>query len=125
MLKIILNEDFINILFIILAVVLPAIAILFYLFVGRKKSLSPLVKFWLIIIGIAGPANLALWHLYNFIENTFGLDSVKALLINLLIFILLAVCASLVLARLYARLYSAYIPPEHPDESFYKKDQPL
>lgn len=123
MLKIILDEKFINILFIIFAVVSPACALLFYLFRGGKKKLSPPARFRLIIIGIAGPANLALWHLYNLIENTFGLDSVIALVINLLIFILLAFLASLVLARLYVRLYSTYIPPEHPDVSFYKKDQ--
>lgn len=123
MLKFLLDEKLINLLFVIFAVVLPACALLFYLLRGGKKKLSPPAKFWLIIIGIAGPVNLCLWHLYNLIVNTFGLDSLIALVINLLIFILLAFVASLVLARLYVRLYSTYIPPEHPDVSFYKKDQ--
>jgi len=39
-----------------------------------------------LMIGLLGPANWLLWHLYNRIEDHYGLDSVKAMLINLALF---------------------------------------
>lgn len=122
MLDTVINEKFIRWAFIILAMVTPVGSAGFF-FLCRRKSLSPPIKLWLIIIAGAGPLNLALWHLYNFIETTFGLDSVKALLINLLIFVVLAIIAGVILSRIYTRLILSYTPPEHPDESYYKTDQ--
>src|SRR5436189_2473274 len=39
-----------------------------------------------LMIGLLGPANWLLWHIYNRIEDHYGLDSVKAMLINLALF---------------------------------------
>ena len=39
-----------------------------------------------LLIGLLGPANWLLWHIYNGIEDHYGLDSVKAMLINLALF---------------------------------------
>ena len=122
MLDIVLNEKIIKWVFIILAVVTPVGSTGFFL-LRKRKSLSPITTLWLIIIGVAGPLNLVLWHLYNLVENTFGLDSVKALLINLLVFIVLALIAGFVLSRVYTRLSLSYTPPEHPDESYYNTNQ--
>ena len=39
-----------------------------------------------ILVGLLGPANWLLWRVYNGIENYYGLDSVKAMLLNLALF---------------------------------------
>jgi hypothetical protein len=39
-----------------------------------------------LMIGLLGPANWLLWRIYNRIEDHYGLDSVKAMLINLALF---------------------------------------
>jgi hypothetical protein len=44
-----------------------------------------------VLIGLLGPANWLLWRIYNGIEDRFGLDSVKALLLNLAFFAALGV----------------------------------
>ena len=41
--------------------------------------------------GLLGPAVWALWRIYNAIEDHYGLDSVKALLINLALFVAVGV----------------------------------
>jgi hypothetical protein len=41
--------------------------------------------------GLLGPAVWALWRMYNAIEDHYGLDSVKALLINLALFVAIGV----------------------------------
>jgi hypothetical protein len=121
MLDLILNERFINGLFIGLAIGLPVIAVVVYLAI-KKKGVSPQAALWLIVIGIAGPANLVLWQMFNFIENRLGLDSVAALLINIVLFLLVAVAAGMILARIYVRLQLAHTTVEHPDEDAHKTD---
>src|SRR3989442_1085768 len=47
---------------------------------GRSGALQGL------IVGLSGPLVWLLWRAYNAIENHYGLDSVKALLLNLALF---------------------------------------
>src|SRR5437870_13436391 len=42
-----------------------------------------------ILIGLLGPVNWLLWRAYNSIEDRYGLDSVKAMLLNLGLFVAL------------------------------------
>ena len=123
MLDIILNEQFILWAFIIFAIVTPIVCYLIYTNLKRKGHSSPKIIIWLLVVGAFGPANLILWHVYNAIENALGLDSVLALLINLALFVLLALIAGYLLSRLYTKLALKYIPPEHPDESTYNPDK--
>jgi hypothetical protein len=44
-----------------------------------------------ILVGLLGPANWLLWRIYNGIEDHYGLDSVKAMLLNLALFAALGV----------------------------------
>ncbi len=122
MLNLILNERFILYLFIILALLTPA-GVGVYFLLMRGKNLSPVMRLWLIAVAIAGPLNLILWIVYNAIENVFGLDSVVALLINLALFLAVAVIAGIILSRLYIRFYLAASRTEHPNDSHYKPDQ--
>jgi hypothetical protein len=46
-----------------------------------------------ILIGLLGPANWLLWRIYNRIEDHYGLDSVKAMLLNLALFAALGLAA--------------------------------
>jgi lipopolysaccharide export LptBFGC system permease protein LptF len=49
-----------------------------------------------LLIGALGPANWLLWHVYNRIEDHYGLDSVKAMLINLALFAALGIAVGLI-----------------------------
>src|SRR5689334_6145538 len=44
-----------------------------------------------LMIGLLGPANWLLWRIYNRIEDHYGLDSVKAMLLNLALFAALGI----------------------------------
>lgn len=43
-----------------------------------------------VLAALAGPALLVLWHLYNRVIDHFGLDSVKGLIVNVVIFFVAA-----------------------------------
>lgn len=51
--------------------------------------------------GLVGPAALALWWVYNRIEDRYGLDSVRAVLTNLAIFVVAGVLGGSLLAWLW------------------------
>jgi hypothetical protein len=55
-----------------------------------------------VLIGLLGPLNWLLWRVYNGIEEHYGLDSVKAMLLNLALFAALGVVVGLGL-RFYSR----------------------
>lgn len=46
-------------------------------------------------VGLLGPANWLLWRVYNGIEDHYGLDSVKAMLLNLALFAVLGIAVGL------------------------------
>jgi hypothetical protein len=48
-----------------------------------------------ILVGLLGPANWLLWRIYNGIEDHYGLDSVKAMLLNLALFAALGVATGI------------------------------
>jgi hypothetical protein len=52
-----------------------------------------------LLIGLLGPANWLLWRIYNGIEDHYGLDSVKAMLLNLALFATIGVIAGLGIRR--------------------------
>jgi hypothetical protein len=51
------------------------------------------------LLAAAGVLLFPMWHLYNGIENHFGLDSVAALLINLTLFALLGTGGGIIIGR--------------------------
>src|SRR6266498_1900687 len=52
-----------------------------------------------ILLGLLGPANWLLWRIYNGIEDHYGLDSVRAMLLNLALFAALGLVAGLSIRR--------------------------
>lgn len=54
-------------------------------------------------LAAGGPYLFLLWKIYNAIEDTFGLDSVKALFLNIILFIFAGVLAGLGWVRLLRR----------------------
>ena len=65
-----------------------------------------------ILIGLLGPANWLLWRIYNRIEDHYGLDSVKAMLLNLALFAALGIATGLGI-RLFWRSKGPSSRPEN------------
>src|SRR5437870_943734 len=85
-----------------LAIVAPLVGALIGTLVGYRTGRTERVKSGAvsgILIGLLGPVNYLLWKIYNGITDRLGLDSVKNLLINLALFIILGVAAGLISAR--------------------------
>ncbi len=53
-------------------------------------------------LGIAGPLNWVLWRIYNIITDHNGLDSVRNLIVNLVLF----AAVGAVIGWIFARIYS-------------------
>jgi chromate transport protein ChrA len=96
-LDLILNESNINRLIATAAIILPLGCIAFYIILRRRLAGQPTAKVWIAGIGIFGPLVWVLWHVYNAIENAYGLDSVRGLVINLLLFIVVGIVFGLIL----------------------------
>ncbi len=92
------QEQTVERLFLALMAAAPAVAAvgaLLHRFAAGKLSRRA-ATLW-VVLAAAGPANYGLWRLFNAIEDYWGLDRVKPLLINFAIFVALGVVAGLVL----------------------------
>jgi hypothetical protein len=56
-----------------------------------------------LLVGLSGPAAWLLWRMYNEIEDRFGLDSVKGLLVNLALFAAIGTVAGIAVGGVLAR----------------------
>lgn len=65
-----------------------------------------------VTVALLGPLALALWRLYNYFEDRYGLDSVLALLINMAIFVALGVGLGAGIARIWRRTETAPVEPD-------------
>jgi hypothetical protein len=54
-------------------------------------------------VGLLGPGVWVLWRVYNAIEDHYGLDSVKALLINLTLFLCVGAVVGVIVGTVAAR----------------------
>ena len=117
MLDFILNESNVNLVLAIAAAVLPLVCFVLYVMLRGALVARPMVKIWLAAIGIFGPLVWVLWQVYNTIENAYGLDSVRALVLNLVLFIVVGIGVGLIL-RLWRRKIMMRIPapPKSGDE---------
>lgn len=102
--KLLYDEHFISMLFTVLIAAAPVAAAIGFL-IHRRAATGGCGRggrvLWA-VLALAGPANYGLWHLYNAIENHWGLDKVKPLLINVAIFIALGIVIGLILRFLLA-----------------------
>ncbi len=77
------------------ALALPAAGLVVGALVGavRRRPLAGLATG--LLCGLAGPAALVMWRIYNAVMGRYGLDSVRALLINLALFVVVGVIVGL------------------------------
>jgi len=87
----------------IIAVALPVVGILAGTLVGalRRRLAAGLAIG--VLCGAAGPAIWALWHMYNGIIGSYGLDSVRGLLVNLALFIAIGLLLGLAIGLVWRR----------------------
>ena len=89
-----------NRLFILLAVLMPIVGAIYYFLQSKRSSDRTATIRVGIIVGLLGPMNYLLWNVYNSITDKLGLDSVKNLVVNVVIFVLLGVVGGLIIGRL-------------------------
>ena len=92
-----------NSLFLILAIAVPIVGIVFGAAIGARRGDSARGAVRGFLVGLLGPANLLLWNVYNLITDRLGLDTVKNLVVNLTLFVVLGVAAGLITGRYYRR----------------------
>lgn len=87
MLRFLLDERHVLALLAALAVLTPLIAWVGAALMKQSKWLYHHRR-WYLTVTLSGPLLFLLWFVFNGIENAFGLDSVIALLLNVLLFCL-------------------------------------
>ncbi len=87
----ILERRNIEVLFNVLAVSLPILGLVIGLVVGRIKGRIKPYLITFTLAGLFGPFNWVMWRIYNAITDHYGLDTVKNLLINLALFIVVGI----------------------------------
>ena len=87
-------------LFAILAIALPPCGILAGWLVGRIRGTSRRSTTIGLLVGLLGPANWLLWRVYNAITDRIGLDTVRNLLTNLALFIIVGAAIGLIVGRM-------------------------
>lgn len=91
----IVTVDQMDRLFLVLAIALPLVAAMVGGFAARRSSPGRgAIKG--LLVGLLGPANLALWKVYNALTDRMGLDTVKNLLVQLGLFVALGVVVGLI-----------------------------
>jgi hypothetical protein len=83
----------------LLAATMPVAGVMVGLVVGvirRRVAGGAIVG---LLIGLAGPTALGLWHVYNAIMARYGLDSVRGLLISLALFAVIGLVIGLIVGR--------------------------
>jgi Na+/proline symporter len=83
----IVDADQVGRLFVLLAFVLPPIGLLCGWWYGGRRRQSRQGALAGLLVGLLGPLNWLLWHVYNAITDTVGLDTVRNLVINLVVFL--------------------------------------
>lgn len=87
--------------FLLLAIAAPIIGMLFGALAGQRRGQMKRGLVSGLAIGLLGPVNLLLWKVYNALTDQMGLDTVKNLLVQLGLFIMLGVIAGLVLGAVF------------------------
>jgi drug/metabolite transporter (DMT)-like permease len=90
-------------LFVTLAVVLPLVGLIFGALLGVRRGNVKRGALQGLLLGILGPVNFGLWLVYNAITDRLGLDTVKNLLVNLALFVVLGVVTGLVAGQIMRR----------------------
>lgn len=93
------NEQHILMLLRILAIMTPLLGLAGGYICSRITHEKRYFISWGIIYGLSGPCILLLWHLYNAITEYLGLDTVKNLVVNIALFVILGIGIGLILSK--------------------------
>ncbi len=102
-------------LFDLLAIVCPLLGMGLGAIVGSRRGRLRSDMLNGLTIGLLGTLNWALWHIYNALTDRNGLDTVRNLVINLLLFVLLGGIIGLVASRFLFRKQNPPLPPDDPE----------
>jgi len=87
--------------FVWLAIGAPPIGLLVGALAGRRAGCPRRGAAAGLAVGLLGPLNLGLWFIYNAISERLGMDTVRNLLVNLALFVMLGGVMGFVAARLW------------------------
>ncbi len=87
----------INHVFFALAIAAPLAGAALFAVSRQKKTLRAAA----FLLGLAGPANLLLWLMYQALTSHLGLDSVKNLFVNLACFLLIGAAAGIGIGKMW------------------------
>ncbi|MFH0795248.1 MAG: hypothetical protein V2A74_14585 [bacterium] len=101
--SLILDEKIVNLVLLGLAALTPLVG--FGLYIARLiPPIAPQKRLALaILIGVWGPLLLSLWLIFNKIMDAYGLDSVKGLLINVAIFLVVGLVVGVLIRWIRAK----------------------
>jgi Na+/proline symporter len=107
----ILEAEQVGRLFAVLAVVLPPLCLIAGWWYGGRRQAARQGAIWGLAVGLLGPLNWVMWLVYNLITDSLGLDTVRNLIVNVGLFVvvgaLIGVGAGFALRR-------AGVPPNEP-----------
>ena len=103
--KYLLDEDFINSTFLILAFACPLLGFLVGIILDKLKATGYKYLILGLSIGFLGTLNYILWKLYCIFTEYLGLTTVKNLLFNLIFFVILGVLLGFLFTLLWRFLY--------------------
>lgn len=89
--------------FSLLAILTPIVGILAGSLRGMKRSTLRIGLIRGVVIGLLGPVNWVLWTVFNVISNQTGLDSVKNVVLNMLLFIITGLILGIGFGRAHRR----------------------
>jgi hypothetical protein len=92
---------------VILAIALPAAGLVAGAAVGATRRALARGLLLGVLCGLGGPAVWLLWRMYNGIVRIYGLDSVRGLLVNLVLFVGIGVIVGLAIGLARRRLGAA------------------
>ena len=83
----IVDADQVTRLFTILAIVLPPLCLLIGWLYGSRNQNQRRGAILGLLAGLLGPLNWLMWRIYNAITDAIGLDTVRNLVVNLILFL--------------------------------------
>ena len=88
-------------LFAVLAVLMPILGLVFGRLWGSRNGQIALGTMRGLLVGLIGTANWLLWRVYNGITDRNGLDTVRNLAINAIVFVVAGILLGLVVRRFW------------------------
>jgi hypothetical protein len=104
-------------LFAALALALPPLGLLFGWWYGSRLGSRRRGAIYGLLAGLIGPLNWCMWRLYNAITDSVGLDTVRNLVINLVLFVVVGTVIGIGSGLISRRVAIASGRPPAPDKA--------